>query len=44
VVNTPASFLTEGDEVIYRPAMAPERAQARYAGWLRAVNQVLCAT
>jgi glycerol kinase len=44
IVNTPESFPAQGDEVIYRPAMAPERAQARYAGWLRAVRQVLGAT
>jgi len=37
-----AGFTTGRDEVIYRRRMAPEQAQARYAGWLRAVKQVLC--
>ncbi len=36
------AFATGRDEVIYRRRMAPEQAQARYAGWLRAVKQVLC--
>jgi glycerol kinase len=29
---------------VYRRKMAPEQVQSRYAGWQRAVEQVLCAT
>ena len=44
ILDTPESFSAQDDEVIYRPAMAPEQAQALHAGWLRAVQQVLSAT
>jgi glycerol kinase len=37
-------FAGSADDVVYRRKMAPERAQSRYAGWQRAVNQVLCGT
>jgi glycerol kinase len=36
-----AEFNMPGDEVVYRPRMTAARAQARYAGWQRAVSQVL---
>jgi glycerol kinase len=36
-----AEFHMPGDEVIYLPRMTAEQAQARYAGWQRAVSQVL---
>lgn len=39
-----ARFAGGADDVVYRRRMAPERAQSRYAGWQRAVNQVLCGT
>jgi glycerol kinase len=29
------------DETVYRPAMPPEQVQKNYAGWQRAVRQVL---
>ena len=35
-------FTGAADDVVYRRQMAPDQAQARYAGWLRAVSQVLC--
>jgi glycerol kinase len=35
-------FTGGADDVVYRRQMAPDQAQARYAGWLRAVSQVLC--
>jgi glycerol kinase len=38
----PERFKGAADNVVYRRQMAPEQAQARYAGWLRAVSQVLC--
>jgi glycerol kinase len=37
----PPRFTGETDDVVYRRKMAPDQAQARYAGWLRAVSQVL---
>jgi glycerol kinase len=36
-----ADFNMPGDEVIYQPRMSAARAQERYAGWQRAVSQVL---
>lgn len=36
------SFTDGTDDLVYRRTMAPHVAQARYSGWLRAVNQVLC--
>jgi len=36
-----ADFNKPGDEVIYQPRMSAAQAQARYAGWQRAVSQVL---
>ena len=36
-----ADFNIPGDEVIYQPRMTAAQAQARYAGWQRAVSQVL---
>ena len=41
-LRIPAAGFTGPDEMVYRRTMAPEQAQARYAGWLRAVKQVLC--
>jgi len=41
---TPAQFTGGADDVVYRRKMAPEQAQGRYTGWLRAVDQVLCGT
>jgi glycerol kinase len=38
----PSRFTGEMDDVVYRRTMAPDQVQARYAGWLRAVSQVLC--
>jgi glycerol kinase len=38
------SFTDGTDDLVYRRTMAPHAAQARYSGWLRAVNQVLCGT
>jgi glycerol kinase len=37
-------FTDGADDLVYRRTMAPQVAQARYSGWLRAVNQVLCGT
>jgi len=39
---TAPRFTGCADDVVYRRQMAPDQAQARYAGWLRAVSQVLC--
>jgi glycerol kinase len=39
-----SQFVGSADDVVYRRRMAPEQAQSRYAGWQRAVNQVLCGT
>ncbi len=36
-----ADFNIPGDEVLYQPKMSVAQAQARYAGWQRAVSQVL---
>ncbi len=35
-------FTHAEDDIVYRRQMTVEEAQARYAGWLRAVSQVLC--
>lgn len=40
-VASAADFNIPGDEVLYQPKMTAARAQARYAGWQRAVSQVL---
>jgi glycerol kinase len=37
-----ARFTGAADDIVYRRQMTAEEAQARYAGWLRAVSQVLC--
>lgn len=37
-----ARFTSAEDDIVYRRQMTAEEAQARYAGWLRAVSQVLC--
>jgi len=38
----PEDFAGGADNVIYRRQMPESRVEARYQGWLRAVNQVLC--
>jgi glycerol kinase len=40
----PPHFTGGADDLVYRRRMAPEQAQARYEGWLRAVRQALCVT
>ena len=40
-VASAADFNIPGDEVLYQPKMTAAQAQARYAGWQRAVSQVL---
>jgi glycerol kinase len=38
----PEDFAGGADNIIYRRQMPESRVDARYQGWLRAVNQVLC--
>jgi glycerol kinase len=38
----PEEFAGGADNIIYRRQMPESRVEARYQGWLRAVNQVLC--
>lgn len=40
-VASATDFAVPGDEVIYEPKMTTAQAEARYAGWQRAVSQVL---